>query len=99
VQDDAQQGIVDPDAAVYSMNPSRRSLFRKKFTRDRVVPIISASGRAVRGSTATPPNVFGAIRQPARPTPRARFLEGGGPDLAPFAAARKEYAALSTVLP
>jgi hypothetical protein len=27
----------------YSMNPSRRNLFMKKFTRERVVPIISAS--------------------------------------------------------
>jgi hypothetical protein len=30
-------------SAVYSMNPSLLNLFRKKFTRERVVPIMSAS--------------------------------------------------------
>src|SRR5438067_10712061 len=45
VQYDAQQRTVDleRELAVVFMKPSFLNLFRKKFTRERVVPIISAS--------------------------------------------------------
>ena len=44
VKDDGQEGAVDLDVTpLYSMNPRSRNLFMKKLTRERVVPIISAS--------------------------------------------------------
>jgi hypothetical protein len=42
VQNHVQQGIMD-FFPLYSINPNLRNLFMKKLTRDRVVPIISAS--------------------------------------------------------
>jgi hypothetical protein len=43
VQDHIQQGIMDLEFPLYSIKPNLRNLFMKKLTRDRVVPIISAS--------------------------------------------------------
>ena len=42
-QHDAQERVVDLQAAVVPMKPSFRNLFMKKFTRERVVPTISAN--------------------------------------------------------
>ena len=44
VEDDIEKGAVHPcNLPLYSMKPSLRNLFRKKLTRERVVPIMSAS--------------------------------------------------------
>jgi hypothetical protein len=43
VQDDAQESRVDLEATVMFDETEFLNLFMKKFTRDRVVPIISAS--------------------------------------------------------
>ena len=43
VHDDGQEGMVDLEAAVVFDETELLELFMKKFTRDRVVPIISAS--------------------------------------------------------
>ena len=43
VQDDAQEGAVDLERAVVLDESELRNLFMKKFTRERVVPTISAS--------------------------------------------------------
>src|SRR5947207_8824742 len=44
--------ILSGSSPSYSMKPSFLNLFRKKFTRDRVVPIISASVSCeIRGTT------------------------------------------------
>jgi hypothetical protein len=42
VEDDIEEGAVHVQPGVV-VNPSLRNLFRKKLTRDRVVPIILAS--------------------------------------------------------
>jgi len=43
VQDDAEKELLMWISPLYSMKPSLRNLFMKKLTRERVVPIISAS--------------------------------------------------------
>ena len=43
MQDHAQQGAVDLEVPVIFDEPMRRNLFMKELTRERVVPIISAS--------------------------------------------------------
>ena len=42
-KDDAEERLLIVRPPLYSMNPSFRNLFMKKFTRERVAPIISAS--------------------------------------------------------
>jgi len=76
MQDHAQKRTVILRPPLYSMNPSLRNLFMKKFTRDRVVPTISARNSCESWQQAL--RLSCLLYRASRRGPASRFLAGVG---------------------